>query len=95
MPLLELSKILWHERKLVDGEIGEQSRMELYLTELTRAMVVNTLVQTLDLDDEVTLRELAECLPAPWDDVFGAHHAALSVGGRAEALPRSLAEFLG
>jgi hypothetical protein len=95
MPLKQLSRVLWQERELVGQVVeGRASRAALHAAELTRALVVHTLVQTLDLDDAVTLRDLADALPNPWGDVFGSHHAALSANG-CDALPRSLVDFLG
>ena len=94
MPLRSLSSILWHERWLVDrAEDETTARLALQAAELDRAILVKSLVDVLDLDDHVTLRELAARLPSPWDEVFDSHHAALAARN-ADVLPRSLADFL-
>jgi hypothetical protein len=93
VPLRNLSSILWHERWLVDRAGDEMTaRLALQAAELDRAILVKSLADVLDLDDQVTLRELAARLPSPWGQVFDSHHAALSAGGT--ELPRSLADFL-
>lgn len=71
---------------------GDSARSELNAVEVDRAIVVQTVAETLNLEHNVTLRQLAGRLPAPWAEVFHHHHAAfLDIG---EPLPRSLADFL-
>jgi hypothetical protein len=86
-----LSTILWRERELVD--VGDASQFALQAAELDRSLLVLTLTQRLQLDENVTLRELASTLPQPWDDVFEQHCDALA-SVDPEVLPRSLLEFV-
>lgn len=94
MPLYDLSTILWQERHLLQlmGK-GASARFALHLAELDRAIVVDGLARDLDLDADVSLRELAATAPDPWPVVFDDHHDALA-SADASALPLSLAEFL-
>jgi len=91
VPLRELSSVLWQERQLV--ERGAVPRWALHIAELDRAVLVRAVAAKLDLDDDVSLRELAARLPAPWPTVFVDHHEALAAADHV-AIPRSLAEFL-
>jgi RecB family endonuclease NucS len=97
VPLRTLSSILWLERRLAVRAAACGSavadRFALRAAELDRAVVVQSLIDVLDLDDDVTLRELAAELPPPWTEVFDDHHAALVARGP-DVLPRSLVEFL-
>jgi hypothetical protein len=94
MPLRTLSHILWQERQLIGQvERGASDRFLLHAVELDRAVVLHSVAATLDLDHDVPLRVLAERVPAPWDDVFESHHAALTAA-RDDVLPRSLVDFL-
>jgi hypothetical protein len=72
---------------------GTSDPWALHTVELDRAMLVHTVAQSLDIDHDVPLRDLAARLPSPWDDVFESHHAALAAADR-DVLPRSLADFL-
>lgn len=49
---------------------------ELRLTELTRAMEVDTLAGELGLEPGPTLAQLAAAAPSPWSELFTAHRAA-------------------
>jgi hypothetical protein len=49
---------------------------ELRLTELTRAMEVDTLAAELGVEPGPTLAQLAEASPSPWAELFTAHRAA-------------------
>ncbi len=94
MALWDLSTILWRERQLVNLlEQGASAGFALHAAELDRALVVHSLARTLDLDDDVTLRDLTASLPAPWPTVFDDHLAALEAA-EAHCLPPSLADFL-
>jgi hypothetical protein len=89
-----LSNILWQERQLVGQvEDGTADRLTLQLMDLDRAIVVDGLAQTFALDRDVTLRDLASRLPAPWPEVFITLHESLSAADAA-VLPRSLTDFL-
>ena len=74
-------------------EAGESSQFALQAAELDRALLVMTLAQRLRLAEDVTLSQLAECLPGPWEGVFARHRDAL-VSASPEMVPRSLAEFV-
>ena len=49
---------------------------ELRLTELTRAMEVDTLAAELGVEPGPTLAQLAAASPSPWAELFTAHRAA-------------------
>jgi hypothetical protein len=92
--LFDLSTILWQERRLLSMlEHGASARFALQVAEIDRAVVVQDLVQTLELDDDVTLRDIAAAVPDPWPVVLDEHHDALR-STEPSSLPRSLAEFL-
>jgi hypothetical protein len=94
VPLQNLSYVLWRERQLVElARCGTSDRLALHAAELDRAMLVDSVARTLELDEAVTLRQLAARLPEPWAAVFSTHHAALANSDPAN-LPRSLADFL-
>jgi len=46
---------------------------ELKETELMRAISVNSLAAELGLGPSPSLKELAQCAPAPWDNIFEEH----------------------
>jgi hypothetical protein len=52
---------------------------ELRHVELSRAIEVDAIADQLGLDPGCSLKDLAEAVPSPWDDVFDQHRVAFLV----------------
>jgi hypothetical protein len=68
---------------------------ELRRAELGRAVEVEAVAASLGLDPQVSLRELAEKAPAPWDDILREHrNAFLAASQEISALAQANKELL-
>jgi hypothetical protein len=68
---------------------------EIKKAELTRAIEVQAVADTLGLDGDVSLAGLADKVPAPWGDILREHRAALiGVSAEIQSLAHSNKELL-
>jgi hypothetical protein len=84
------SRWLGHATREVEMVLDELRRAEL-----GRAVEVEAVAATLGLDPQVSLRELAEKAPAPWDDILREHrNAFLAASQEISALAQANKELL-
>ena len=82
---------LTHATREVEMVLGEIKR-----SELGRAVEVDAVAATLGLPAGLSLRELAESVPAPWNDILRQHREAfLTLTDEISALARTNKELLG
>ena len=74
----------------------EVFQAELARTELRRALAVDAVTAQLGLPAAISLHELAECVPAPWDEALREHRTAvLALTDEATGLAGTNRELLG
>lgn len=72
--LVAAGRVRWLGRATHEVELVLE---ELKHAELRRAVELDAVAGPLGLPADCSLRELAEVVPAPWDEVFGDHRNAL------------------